>query len=615
MKRFVLFAFILMLPASTFAETVAVLSGEHDTYTRLVFAIDPDRDWNLVTTQSMATLVFPAQYLEFEDDGVFARIPKTRLTMTQPEQNGGASEYRMTLNCDCEVRTFPYLDAYIVVDISDVPESSIATPPTRHFAPKLGAATLPDGNDSQPEFISWTLPQAPYYVSSPHSVNFPAKTGDFGLTPTQMPDAAPRASQTDPSQAALAPRIEVDQELQKAVDAARNSLLQQLTLAADQGLLDLNGTIFDVTQPVETEEIFEPEDPLEVLAEPEDEPQVLIQTAITRDARAVLGDGGSQSNDCPSSENLDIASWGSGEEFLVELSQARKKLVREFDEPDFSEFEGLIHTYLRYGFGAEARSYLLEGGQNIAQYSLLMDFAVIVDGQTIQDGGPLANAIDCDGVAGLWAIVGMYPDVGTHINDRRSIIEAFAELPIDIRRLVGPRLASAFLDRGFGTTARQVADILERAPGDHGTEHKLVVGNLMHAEGHTPRAEQVYQALAEENSQVTTDALIDLATLRLTSDQAPPPHLLVDLAASAKIWRGTSKGGELRRLQALWLAKQGEDAAAIDLLVVEIQRDPKHAEMLGRTAETLLSDLSVNMETKSSYAEIVHTYIDFISED
>jgi tetratricopeptide (TPR) repeat protein len=619
MKRFAPFLFILMLPVSAFAEAVSVVSGEHDGYTRLVFAISPDREWSLVIGQGSAKLVFPAQNLEFEDDGVFTRIPKTRLVSTHSDRGEGGAVYRMTLGCDCEVGAFPYLDAYIVVDISDPPKTSIIAPPTRHFAPVLSAATLPDGNDRPPEFVSWIPPRAPYYDSSPHRVNFPAQTDGVGLTPTQTPDAPPNTSHTDVVQVApdeVTEEVrEVDQELQEAVDSARNSLLHQLTVAVDQGLLDLNGPISEILQAAETVPIVEPEDPFEVFEELEDENQVLIQTAITRDALAAHGRGNQQKEHCPSPEDLDIASWGSGEDFFDELSSVRQGLLREFDEPDFFEVERLVRTYLRYGFGAEARSYLFDGGKNVAQQSLLLDLAAIVDGQTVQPDGPLSQAIGCGGVAGLWALVGTYPVVDTHIDDEPSIIEAFADLPPDIRRLVGPRLASAFLDRGVVAAARQVSDILERAPGDHGTEHELVVGNLIQIEGSAPEAGQAYRVLAEDNSLVATDALIELATLGLTQDQSPPQHLLMDLGASAKIWRGTQKGGQLRRLEALWMAKQGRESAAIDLLVAEIQHDPVNADILQETAEQILSVLSVSEKLKNNFAEIVHTYIEFIPED
>ena len=615
MKRFAPFLFILILPASAFAQTVAVVSGEHEGYTRLVFTIAPDREWSLITEATSATLVFPAQILEFRDGGVFDRIPKTRLVSTHSEQDEEAAVYRMTLGCDCEVGAYRYQDAYIIVDITDRAETFVTA---AHFAPILGGTTLPDGSYNPPEFVPWISPRAPYYVSSSHRVNFPAQTNGVGLTPTQTPDAPPNASHTDVLQrikgVATTEVRELDQEMQAAIDVSRNSLLLQLTLAVDQGLLDRNGPIPVIPQPAEIAQKEELEEPSEVLNKPEDEDQILIQSATARDTLAVRGGINTENEHCPSPEDLDVASWGSGKDFSDELSSARQRTLREFDEPDYIEVGRLVRTYLRYGFGAEAKSYLIEGGKNIDQQPLLLDIAAIVDGLTVQADGPLSQAIDCDGAAGLWALVATYPAIDTHIDDKPSVIDAFAELPPDIRRLLGPRLAAAFLDRGLEASARQVSNILERAPGLHGAEHELVVGNLLQIEGNAPEAGQAYQNLSGDSSLVAMDALIELATLGLVQDHPPPPHLLMDLGVGAKIWRGTQKGGELRRLEALWLAKQGKEDDAIELLIAEIQRDSANAELLQESAEQILSMLSVRKHLENSYAEIVHKYIEFIPE-
>jgi len=595
-KRFSAFFLAFMLPVLALGEPVAVVSGEHEGYTRLVLSISPDREWELFVDQNSASLVFTSQKLEFDDSKVFARIAKTRLVSTFSEQSETAAKYTMNIGCDCEVNAFAYLEKYIVVDIVDRPETTINTPPARNFTPKSRAISKPDGNDRPPEIVSWIRPRAPYYVSSPDRVNFPLQMDGSGLAQTQKPDAPPRVSRTDRVREVPSATIQTDRELQEAVDVARNSLLQQLTLAADQGLLDLNRPSPEIVQEVAQEEfpaIFEEE---------EDETQILIQTVLVRDALAARGGRNLQNDRCPSPEDLDIASWGSGDDFFDELSSARQGLLGEFDEPDFAEVERLIRTYLRYGFGAEARSYLLESRQNIAQYSLLLDIAAIVDGQTVQDGGPLSQAIECGGAASLWALVGVYPAVDAGIDDKPSIVDAFAKLPPDIRRLVGPRLAAAFLDRGFEVIARRVVDILERAP-------------LMQAEGSAPEAAQAFTALANDNSLVATDALIALATLQLTQNQRPPQNLLMDLGTGAKIWRGTQKGGELRRLEALWMAKQGREAEAIDLLVAEIERDSSNADLLRKTAEEILSALSVSEDQSYGYAEVVDTYIGFISEN
>jgi tetratricopeptide (TPR) repeat protein len=198
-----------------------------------------------------------------------------------------------------------------------------------------------------------------------------------------------------------------------------------------------------------------------------------------------------------------------------------------------------------------------------------------------------------------------------HIDGKSSIIEAFADLPPDIRRLLGPRLTSVFLDRGLESSARLVSDILERAPGDHGVEHDLIVGNLLLIEGGMPEAEEAYRSLTEDNSEMATEALVELATFKLKQDGLPPEHLLMDLGAAAKILRGTQNGGELRRLEALWLAKLGREAEAIDMLIAEIETDPANAEIFHKTAEDILSALSLSSKLENNYAEIVSSYIEF----
>jgi len=223
--------------------------------------------------------------------------------------------------------------------------------------------------------------------------------------------------------------------------------------------------------------------------------------------------------------------------------------------------------------------------------------------------------MDCAGLPGLWALVGNYPNVEGELENAESIIDAFAELPPDIRRLFGPRLVSALVGREYGALGRQVADILERAPGDHGDAHDLTVGNLMETEGKEAEAGEEYQALFEDNTIVATDALIELATLELDQDRPPSSHLLMDLGTAANVERGTQRGAALRRLESLWMVKSGNEAGAINLLIDEMRIDPMNTEIYQRTAEEIISGISLSVEFENNYAEIVHSYAQYISEN
>lgn len=613
--RLALFLFLTSIwPISLKAEVVSVTSGEHESYTRLVFAVSPTKEWRLESEQNSAKLVFLRTNMSFNDERVFSRIPKTRLTLTGSGQQENSTEYLMHLGCDCEVTAFPYLNAYIVVDISDRSEAA----PTRQMVLNLPALAPVEANHIPPSFVSWTLPLAPKYYASSHETNF-LKSGSeiefSGLAQAQTPDDLPTTMPKTKSTADIEGQAHgSDVSFQEAVNTARASLLHQLTLAADQGLLDLNEPNSEPSQLEIAESDIAEAEQLDESHELEDENQILIQTVYSRDAKPTVYSENSQVRNCPSRLSLDIASWGNGLDFSEEISGARRRLLMEFDEPDLVELERLIRTYIRYGFGAEAISYLSNNSLTVKNRLLLLDLAATVDEQPVQSDGPLSKATNCAGLGGMWALVGVHPIIDVKPENAESIIEAFAELPPDLRRLFGPRLASVFVDSGYDVLGRKVADILERAPGDHGDAHDLVIGSLMEAEGREAEAGEEYQILIEDSSKIGTDALIALASLELDKSRSHSTNLTLDLGMAANVERGTERGGELRRLEALWLAKSGDNAEAIKLLIHEMLIDPSNSELYQQTAEEIISGMSSSTDVENSYAEIVHYYAKYLTE-
>lgn len=378
------------------AENVVVTSGEHEDYTRLVFATSPNREWRLEFGENSAILVFPQQDLVFADEKIFTRIPKTRLVSTSSRMRRGISEYQIALACDCDVSAFSYLDAYIVVDISDRSDPLIVTPNARHTAPAPLSSSLIEGEHKPPEFVSWALPVAPTYNGGLDKVNLVQQGDDLevlGLAPTQESDAPPSDLQDNkPASENVTTEFEdfelvSEDTVQQAVEVARSSLLQQLTLAADQGLLDLNEPGSDPQPATIGEDVVVIEEILTEQQRPENKNQVLIQTVYSRDTNQAAKDDVPASNHCPTDESLDVASWGSGVDFSGEISIARKRLLGEFDEPNSIELERLVKTYIRYGFGAEAISYLSNGNLEISKQRLLRDLAAIVDGKSAWPDG------------------------------------------------------------------------------------------------------------------------------------------------------------------------------------------------------------------------------------
>lgn len=410
------------------AEIAAVTSGEHEDYTRLVFTISPNNGWDLDVGDRSSKLVFPLDNLKFEDENVFARIPKTRLISVGSIQQGNTTEYLMGFGCNCDVKAFSYLDAYVVVDISDPAPPIIVN--SDHVAPELVPSAQAGENYKPPEFISWALPIAPTYRSSREDVDFPQQIDEgeiLGLASIQEPDEPPIVTQENYS-ILVNGDSEIEEKsngsgvsVQEAVDVARDSLLHQLTLAADQGLLELSEPMLAPEHVAPNERIVETKEILAEQLETEDENQVLIQTVYSRDSKLGVSNEVLGRSYCPSNEYLDIASWGSGTDFFGDLSGTRKRLLKEFDKIDVVELERLAQVYIRYGFGAEAISYLSNSNLGSKRKHLLLDLAAIVDSRPARPDGPFSKAVNCNGLAGLWALIGNRPKPEEKIEARLQL--------------------------------------------------------------------------------------------------------------------------------------------------------------------------------------------------
>lgn len=597
---------LLFFPTGVWAEKTPVASGEHDTFVRLVFTISDPRVWELESKTRSAELSFPAQMIDFDLSETFTRISRSRLEKITTFKRGETTVFSMTLNCACEVQAFNYLDEYIVVDIKD---KEIAENPqlrARHSAPDLQAVSAAGFEPNPLEHISWITPRPPSFVDSPYTANFPPEQSAVGIKPEPYLDVLPVISGTDQT----APDT-MDEDLEEAVNTARESLLRQLTLAADQGLLEL-----PTQKPIE-ETMQEPAPAEVTFVTPESvsltDNQVSIQTIYQRDALASGQTSLDPSANCATDTALDIASWGSGDDFFSEVSALRSDLTREFDKSDLSVVRALIQAYLRYGFGAEARSYIMQHQAKLEDAEILSDISFAIESAPISKDGPMYGGANCPGAAGLWAMVGAYPDLPGGPKHGDSIVETFTDLPPDLRRLLGPRLAASFLDRGFPEVARKVSDILERAPGEHGDAHELVVGEIVHAEGGD--ATEIFRALNNGGSDLAARALIALANEQLASDEPEPDGFLLDISAGARVWRGSTNGDELKILEARLTAKYKSGSEALAILSAAMSGAPEDQSAFRSAIEQILGEMSSEDQLEDGFAATITTYMPMISEN
>lgn len=130
-------AIILFWPvgvSAVSAATVPLRSGEHDTFSRLVFADVSARAWTITRTgPAEVEINFSPGVPELDTETVFDRIPRTRLIGVS------ATGRRLTLalGCNCPVEVFQIPTGHVVIDVRDsgklLPPISPPVPPDPAF--------------------------------------------------------------------------------------------------------------------------------------------------------------------------------------------------------------------------------------------------------------------------------------------------------------------------------------------------------------------------------------------------------------------------------------------------------------------------------------------------
>lgn len=117
MKR-VFFSIALAISASpSLAETIAIRSGEHPSFSRLVIDFSDDVDWQENREDRRHILTFAAPGLTLETGRVFSKIPRKRLS----DLSWQAQTLTLDLACDCTVKTQRLASGKLVIDVTDAP--------------------------------------------------------------------------------------------------------------------------------------------------------------------------------------------------------------------------------------------------------------------------------------------------------------------------------------------------------------------------------------------------------------------------------------------------------------------------------------------------------------
>lgn len=629
-----LYGICLFATSPLLAQTLLIVrAGDQTAQSRLVVDVPSGLTWSVKKDPRQVTLQFDDPDITFETSAIFPRREASRVIRAVQTASATQTALAFSLNCDCSADVFALGPRKIVIDVRD------PAPATADANPQTPAQTepLPSPLDTSEASPTTRDPASP-------AVNFADLVPD---TPSGRPvPVAPAAAEpvdTTPELPEQTDSPATSPTSDEATDAAeikaaRDRLLEKLARAADQGLLEFRDPDPDHSAIDEKPDVNAPDDP-ETAAYPASEdhaandratvdtptkpladtppaPPLTARTARDRD----LADLQSRmpekpiKKSCIKDEKLDLASWSSSDPVADQIAKLRRELVGEFDRPDPDAVIKLAKLYIHYGFGAEARALIDSLGRPGGTFALLHDLARVLEGTDASPRGPLIAAADCPGRAALWSTVAG----GAELAKTASIADiqaSFDELPIIIRRLIGPTLVVGLIEAGRQDEAGDILRRIARAPGDHGSAYHYARARHLDAEGQHAAAEAIYRALINDNRANAPEAMIALVDSRLARGKLPPADLTEDIAAMAYQLRGTPEAAALKLAEIRARAGADDLPKALALLAQALIDDRANSPILRDAAKVILTTADAERTGAMRYAEAILGYPQLLTPD
>ena len=555
------------------AEILQVQSGEHADFSRVVIQFEDVPEWRFGRVEDGYELRTTERDASFGLDTVFDFIPRSRISNLQDLRNG-----RLLFNvaCDCHADIFE-IRSGLVIDIKDGPpdqharfenelpeiiennsvEVASISPKPRPDVPTNMAVS----NDPPETFRYYAAPRTPFVwrdgLGAPHDMK----------PDMVLPDSNPMPMTED-----VTPNPPLNR-----VAAVQDELILQIGRAASQGLVSadmtetknrLTGTS-STPAPGMTPDVpaVKPEmaADLERLGDAATGGNVRFETSVDR-ARLNSKPTASMTIDgigCLPSDQLDVASWGTPANLGDPVTLSRTSLLGEFDIADPSRIEQLAKQYLYLTFGAEARALINAFDVNVPNSQLLMNIANIMDAGEATNPVLGIAELQCDTNVALWAALSLSELPRTNQIEIEAILGSFAELPLHLRRHLGPFLAERFLGIGDSETASAIRNTIARAPGDHGDGLAMIEAEIAMVAGRSADGSELLSDIIRQDGPLAPEAVVRLIDATLDGGSQLPTGLMATAAALAAEARGTDMGAELKRVYLRSVAHSGDGLRAL----------------------------------------------------
>lgn len=559
------------------AAPITVRSGEHGSFSRLVFSLPEGvGGWEFKETETGYSVSLEDQTARFRTKEVFRRIDRNRLIDLRSSNTEGRLD--LVLGCACTAKTFSLNDGLLVIDIHDPPSSEQSTDVetlevvkvAENFSSEKPGMSSQENRDSRsPERV----PDGPVLDLNLTSPN-PNKP---------IPSYSPELTDSNPTEI-----------LEKSSRRARaqERLLEQLARAASQGFLEPvkpflanHEKVRGNSESVETPN-FQGDEPssepkLFVTSNAEKAPNINVSSnAGLRQENLtffeqVLPVG--LETKCPDDSYFAIENWSQNTSLAKQIGYWRSKFFNEAGKVNTEAATNLTRLYLHFGFGAEALRVLDLASSETKENRIARVLARAVDGLPPAIASELDGLMYCDNRAALWALLSAKTVLPSDSVNIDSVLAAFSALPIHLRRHLGPNASGKLLDHGNKAAAQSVLTFVHRGPQEQGPRLVLAEAQIELSNGATTRAREIFETAATVDSDISPEALISLVRMHATENLFIEEHIASLAAAFALEHRHGAIGPELRRTAVVARALARQFNAAYKALVEIEKRDGHQA--------------------------------------
>lgn len=550
MKPLLLSIPLALSAATVQAQDVSFISGEHEDFTRLVATLPTsDTEWTINRTGDGYRIKIDGEGLNLITEGIFDKIPRTRLTDVQSFNQTG--EVQLSLACDCRIVSIPYNDRYVIFDIREA---------------------LPDERDDVPQ-NPLSFGEVPLALGVAVEQETPERVFRFSALEAAKPvNLAPAPEPAPAPKPDLSGLLALDNYVNRSVQVTtlRQDLIKQVDRATTQNLLKSQITIPKPTPRSAQVEVATAADmkkpeasvqkgtgnmdhvpPHAMVGQAGDNMNIVAYNVIDEVGRdiAALLNGQVGLGTCLPDSAVNVAAWSGDTSFVEELAKARRNLVGEFDRTDEAALEDLAKLYIHYTFGAEAQQ-AIDLLPSTGKTRIMSAMAQIVDGEApMEDVNAFSGLGHCSGHVALWAALS-----GERLTGESAIngaMDGLHVLPRHLREYLGPRLSNQLVKQGETEAATLVLNGIERANAKPGTSFDFAQATLNAEMGNVAEADATMEDIATQNSDLSTLAVVELIDSHVKQG-LPPSNDTISLVGALAVEHKTGEMGQpLRRAHAL----------------------------------------------------------------